>query len=196
MKKLILILSVFAVFLWVKPAFAQMMGGNYQGEATPSQSDIQDEQNMQDAGQQIYQNLQNKKITCQNLTSDDYEKLGEYFMGQAAGSAQNHVYWDRRIQTMMGENGDAQMHIVWGKRGSGCLSNAPIPSDTPSFLNGMMNYEPSNKQGGGYNMMGFGYGMMNGYYGWGGSLLSVAVCLVVLVDLVLLGVYLWKKIGK
>lgn len=45
-------------------------------------------------------------------------------------------------------------------------------------------------------MMGgnFGYGMMGGAGGWGvfGTLYGI----VILVDLVLLGVWLWKQIGK
>ncbi len=199
MKKIILLLSVVAFFLLVKPSFAQMMG-SYQGQTPLSQSDIQSEQDMQNAGLQIYQNLQNKKITCQNLTSQDFEKLGEYFMGQAAGSTENHVYWDNELQQMMGKQGDTQMHIVWGERGSGCLSNAPIPSNVPSFFQGMMSghrYSPQANANGGKNTVpGFGYGMMGGYYGWGGNILSLAIWFVVLVDLILFGVLLWKRIKR
>ena len=45
-------------------------------------------------------------------------------------------------------------------------------------------------------MMNYAYGMMNGFYGWGGNILSIIVYLVVLIDLILLGIFLWKKINK
>lgn len=168
------------------------MMGNYQNQTPPSQSDIQEEQNMQNAGQKIWQNLQSGKITCSNLTNGDYEKLGEYFMGQAAGSTQNHVYWDNNIQNMMGEQGDTQIHIVWGERGSGCLPNAVIPSNTPSFFRGMMG---NSNRGGDYNMM-WGYGGGN-YMGFGGyAIFGFLTWLVLLVDLVLLGFWLYKQVRK
>ena len=130
-KKLILLLSVTAFFLLVRPSFAQMMGG-YQGQA-PSQSDIQKQQNEQNEGQQFFQGLKEGKISCQKLTNDDFEKLGEYFMGQMIGDTQRHVLMNNMMQSMMGENGEEQMHIVMGQRGSGCLENAPFPSNVPSF---------------------------------------------------------------
>ncbi len=185
----ILILSIMSL----KPADAQMMG-SYQNQTPPSQSDIQSEQDMQNAGLQVYQNLKSGKITCQNLTSQDFEKLGEYFMGQAAGSTENHVYWDNELQQMMGEQGDTQMHIVWGERGSGCLSNAPIPSNAPPFLNGMMNYQPSNTGGGGNNMM-WGYGSnFSGFSGFG--FFWILTWAVLFIDMILLGVWLWKQVRK
>lgn len=180
-------------------SFAQMGMGGYTGQNTASQNDIQDEQNMQNAGLKVYKNLQSGKISCQKLTNDDYEKLGEYFMGQSAGSARNHVYWDQRIQSMMGESGDTQIHIVWGERGSGCDTNAPIPTNTPSFLNGMMNYRSSNSKGGGFSMMGwdgYGYGNMTNGFGWGIGALGLLFWLIAFIDLILLGVFLWKRIRK
>ena len=198
MKKILIVLITLATVLLINSqiSFAQMdMMGGYYGQATPSQSDLQDEQNMQDAGQKIYQNLQNKKVTCQQLTNDDYEKLGEYFMGQAAGSTQNHVYWDQHIQSMMGDQGDTQMHIVWGERGSGCLTNAPLPSNTPSSISGMMGNWIGTR-GGVFPMMGwgdYGWNMMGGNYSWFG-VLGFIIWLIVVVDLILGGIWLWQQI--
>jgi hypothetical protein len=203
MKKLVLFVAILGMFSLIQPhfTFAQMgMMGGYAGQPTPTQSDLQDEKNMQNAGQKIYQNLQNKKITCQQLMSDDYEKLGEYFMGLSAGSTQNHVYWDQRIQQMMGDSGDTQMHIVWGQRGSGCLTNTPLPSNAPAFFGGMMNSQNAETKGGAYSMMGWGnYGyqnMMGGGFGWCFATFHFLIGLVVLIDLILVGVWLWKKIRK
>lgn len=178
-----------------KTVGAQMMG-SYQNQTSPSQSELQDEQNMQKAGQQIWDALQSGKTSCKKLTNDDFEKLGEYFMGQVAGSVENHVYWDRNIQQMMGDQGDSQMHIAWGERGSGCFANAVIPSNTPSFFQGMMgnlnngNNSQSDKNGGESNMMwGYGQNLMGGF-----GILGFLLYLVVLVDLILLGFYIWKKL--
>lgn len=185
MKKLTLLISIVFFVLLTKPSFAQMMG-NFQGQQTPpSQNDIAKEQSMQDAGQKIYENLQSGKITCQNLTNSDFEKLGEYFMGQAAGSTQNHVYWDQRMEQMMGEQADSQMHVVWGQRGSACYSNAQFPPNTTSFVPRMVN--------GTNNMMGFGYGMTNT---WGGNILCLIFGSVIFVDLILAGIFLLKRIKK
>ena len=191
-KKLILLLSVTAFFLLVRPSFAQMMGG-YQGQA-PSQSDIQKQQNEQNEGQQFFQGLKEGKISCQKLTNDDFEKLGEYFMGQMIGDTQRHVLMNNMMQSMMGENGEEQMHIVMGQRGSGCLENAPFPSNVPSFMQGMMGNFPSNTNRGTGYMMGIGYPMMSGYYGLGGNILALAFHFAVLIDLILFGALLYKKL--
>lgn len=49
-------------------------------------------------------------------------------------------------------------------------------------------------------MMGWGYGyngMMSGPGGWGVmSFFGIITCLVVLADLILLGMWLWKQINK
>lgn len=187
-----------------------MTGWGYQNQNPLTQTEIQNEQNMQNAGQQIWQNLQSGTVTCQQLTTDDFEKLGEYFMGQAAGSTQNHVYWDRGIENMMGVTGDTNMHIAWGERGSGCLADAAIPSNTPSYFWRMMDHynqdrypnqtstssgnNSNTERGGDYNMM-WGYGA-GGAAGWGAGfgVFWFITWLVVLVDLILLGVWLFKKI--
>jgi hypothetical protein len=142
-------------------ANAQMMGG-YQEQNPPSQSELQDETNMQNAGQTIYKNLQSGKTSCQKLTSDDYEKLGEYFMGLSAGNTENHVYWDNNIQQMMGDQGDTAVHEVWGERDSGCQTNAAIPANTPSFISGMMNYRPTSTNGSDTMMYGYNNSSWNG----------------------------------
>lgn len=160
---------------------AQMMR-SYQGQNPPSQSDIKSESDMQNAGQAIYKDLQNGKTSCQKLSNDNYEKLGEYFMGLSAGSTENHVYWDQRVQQMMGDQGDTQMHIVWGERGSGCLANATVPSNTPSFLSGMMNLQPTNNGSDGYMMGSY----TNASWSTTDTLLSVLLAITVLG-----GTYAW-----
>ncbi len=212
-KILVTIIFLFSVLLFTTKVNAQMMNWTNQDQTPPTQAEITDQQTMQDAGLKVWQNLQSGNTTCQNLTSDDYEKLGEYFMGQAAGSTQNHVYWDRQIQQMMGDQGDTNMHIAWGERGSGCIANAQPPSNTPSYFQGMMmggayqdqnqnsnSYsqdQNSNSNQGGENNMMWGYGA-GSYAGWGAGfgVLGFLTWVVVIIDLVLLGFWLFKKIKK
>jgi len=90
-------------------------------------------------GKVIWEKLQAKQLECKNLTNDNFEVLGEYFMGQMAGSS--HEVMNNMMVRMMGEEGEKQMHIAMGKRNSGC--------------------------GGGFMpMMGSGWGNLMG--GWGG----------------------------
>jgi hypothetical protein len=191
----ILLLIGILFFVITPKSNAQMMGGSY---TQISQDQINLEQKEQDEGLQIFQELQNKQITCQDLTDDNFNKLGDYFMWKALGSTESHAAMDQRITQMMGDNGNTQMHIILGKRGSGCFSNISIPSNTPSFMMGMMNNAYAN-EGGGKNMMGnWGWaGSMMGWAGFGSfNLFSFLFCIVAFIDLVLLGVYLWKQINK
>ncbi len=198
LKVSISLLIISFLFLVFSPRTNAQMMGNYQGQTSLSQSDIQNEQNDQDAGQTIYQELQNGQVTCQQLTEDNFDKLGDYFMWKSLGSTQAHAAMDKRITQMMGDQGNTQMHITLGKRGSGCFSNFTVPSNTPSFMMGMMNNVYAN-EGGVKNMMGnLGWnGSMMDWNGFGGfNLFSFLLFLVIFVDLVLLGAYLWKQIRK
>ena len=198
LKVSISLLIISFLFLVFSPRTNAQMMGNYQGQTSLSQSDIQNEQNDQDAGQTIYQELQNGQVTCQQLTEDNFDKLGDYFMWKSLGSTQAHAAMDKRITQMMGDQGNTQMHIALGKRGSGCFSNLNVPSNTPSFMMGMMNNVYTNG-GGVKNIMGnWGWnGSMMGWSGFGSfNLFSFLLFLVIFVDLVLLGAYLWKQIRK
>ncbi len=168
-------------FLTFSPMVSAQMMGGYQGQKPPSQSELQDETNMQNAGQAIYNNLQSGKTSCQKLTDNDYEKLGEYFMGLSAGSTENHVYWDNNIQQMMGDQGDTDVHIAWGKRGSGCQTNAAIPTNTPSFISGMMN---DRLAGGDNGTMMYGYNNSS----WNGMDTTLAALLAIAI---VAGAYGW-----
>lgn len=90
-------------------------------------------------GKEVWEKLQAKQVECNNLTDDNFEVLGEYFMGQMAGGF--HEAMNNTMVRMMGEEGEKQMHIAMGKRNSSCDTYF-IP------------------------MMGSGFGNMMG--GWGG----------------------------
>lgn len=99
-------------------------------------------------GKAIWEKLQAKGTSCDTLSQDNFERLGEYFMGQVAGSS--HEAMNNMMAQMMGEKGEEQMHVIMGKRLSGCSSSAHLSSQGTGFM----------------PMMGSGFGNMMG--GWGG----------------------------
>ncbi len=110
-------------------------------------------------GKEIWEKLQAKQLECKNLTDDNFEVLGEYFMGQMAGSS--HEAMNNMMVRMMGEEGEKQMHIAMGKRNSGCGVGF-IP------------------------MMGSGFGNMMG--GWGSFGLFAWIFMIIFWILIILGV--------
>ncbi|OIO54786.1 hypothetical protein AUJ46_02250 [Candidatus Peregrinibacteria bacterium CG1_02_54_53] len=94
-------------------------------------------------GKAIYDKLQAKQVACADLSDDDFDLLGDYFMGLRTGAS--HEQMDTFMLQMMGEEADKQMHIIMGRRLSGCSAGG----ESLRFPQGMM--------GGGYG------GMMGGY---------------------------------
>ncbi|MBI5452985.1 SHOCT domain-containing protein [Candidatus Gottesmanbacteria bacterium] len=125
-------------------------------------------------GKAIWDKLQAKQLACKNLTDDHYELLGEYFMGQSIGNTQRHAAMNRMMTNMMGEKGEEQMHIMMGKRFSGC--------DTGT-------------KGGGNYMMGYG-GWNNMMGGWSGSGILGWISMLLFWSLLILGVIaLFRYLG-
>lgn len=87
-------------------------------------------------GKIIWEKLQAKQLECKNLTDDNFELLGEYFMGRMAGSS--HEAMNTMMEQMMGKEREEQMHIVMGKRMSDCDTSAAFPSQGVGFMS-MMN---------------------------------------------------------
>lgn len=98
-------------------------------------------------GKEIWDKLLLKQLECKNLTDNEYQALGEYFMGQMMGSS--HESMNNIMIQMMSEEGEIQIHVGMGKRLSGCEPNAQIPS-----------------RGGGNLMMGPWGGGSFGIFGW------------------------------
>src|SRR3989344_4699087 len=168
MKKLFLIpILLFVLMLTSSLAYAQGMMGNWTGSpllVTYNNHTAQEEVE----GKEVWEKLQAKQLECQDLTIDNYAVLGEYFMGQSIGNTQRHAAMNQMMTSMMGEEGEEQMHIAMGKRLSGCEPNVQVPSSGAGFVpmmwmmggggNPMMGY------GGWGNMMGWGDGF--GIFGW------------------------------
>jgi len=171
MKKLLLII-IFLFILTVTPSvvFAQGMMGNWTSSSSSVASD--DHTASEEAeGKEIWDKLQAKQLECKNLTDNNYEVLGEFFMGQSIGNTERHAVMNQMMTNMMGQNGEKQMHIALGKRSSGCETNASFPSGYGLPMMWWM------IRGGGNSMMG----------GWGGFGLSW-IFMIVFWILIILGV--------
>lgn len=187
MYKKILLLTIFFFAtsgLFVQSHAQMMMNfGNPSISVDPTHIQQQQEEEVQ--GKQFFDELQNQQTTCTKLADSDFEKIGEYTMSQMFGNNTSaHIAMNQRIQQMRGVTGEEQMHTQIGRNVTGCSTTAS------------QNTVP---RGGAYPMMGWnGYGMMNGNYGLGGGfgIAAIIIHVIIIVDLILLGMWLWKQIKK
>ncbi|MCL5003758.1 MAG: hypothetical protein M1352_00635 [Patescibacteria group bacterium] len=200
MKKILLLTFLFVVIYFsAASARAQMMGYPTGSASSSAQNSSEDA-----AGKAIWDKLSAKQLNCKDLTDDDFDKLGDFFMGSMMGSS--HDYMDNLMTQRLGQNGDRQMHIAMGRRLSGCDVNASFPQGYSYFMpmmggfGGMMSGWNTNNQswGNGWSsMMGnSGWGnMMNGAFGsW--SILGLLTWILVTVFLVLGIIYFWRGINR
>jgi len=99
---------------------------------TMSESEIDHTAREEAEGKEVFERLQSKEKKCEELKNDDFQVLGEYFMGQMTGTA--HSAMNNMITQMHGEEGEKQMHIVMGARLSGCDTNVVINSKFSNFM--------------------------------------------------------------
>lgn len=130
-------------------------------------------------GKEVWEKFQSGVVKCGALSDEQFGTLGEYFMGQMAGDT--HVPMNQRITQMMGEEGEEAMHVVLGKRLSGCDTTAAFPGGSQNFMmpimGGWSDYwtgqDGSSPWGGKNNlkhMYGYHYLGMGGL-GWFGGIL-------------------------
>ena len=145
-------------------ARAQGVISNWISSSSSATSDNNHTAKEEVEGKEIWEKLQNKQITCEKLSDDNFGALGEYFMGQSIGNTKRHTAMNQMMVSMMGEEGEEQMHIVMGKRMSSCDNSAQIPSSGLGFMTMMWMMG-----GGGNPMMGYGgwNNMMGGWNGFG-----------------------------
>lgn len=163
MKKLVFSVAGVIVFTFIvsSTVFAQGMMGST--ETTSDGHTAREEAE----GKIVWETLQTKQTTCADLTDEDFGALGEYFMGLMVGTF--HEAMNNMMIRAMGEEGEKQMHIVMGKRLSGCDASAAVPSQGIGFMSMM----PTMMGGGpapfGFNqsnnMMNFGFVPFGGF-GW------------------------------
>ena len=151
--------------------------------------------------------LVDSKASCDNLTQEQLESIGEYYMEQMHPSRQ-HEYMDG----MMGGEGSESLRSAHIQMGQVIYCGK---TDTPLTYGGMMGMGMMDGYGagatGGYGMMGTGarsgmmgfasgsqgYGMMGyGYpsYGWGITDILVVILLIGLILLVY--AHAWNKLRE
>lgn len=182
-------IPVLAVFFLAGPIFAQNNDHTVAAEAE---------------GKIIWDKLQSQTVKCGDLTDKDFELLGEYFMGQMTGNA--HASMNQMMVSMMGEEGEEQMHAVMGKRLSGCDTSAAYSFGGSNFMPmmGMMNMMGgygnwSNFSGSNNftnNMMGFGFGPSFIFLGWLFAILWHILIILAIVALIRWIVRQFKDGGK
>lgn len=167
MRKVILTASLFFVFLSVNSNVnaRMMMGRSF--AATDWTEVVEHTLREEKEGRELWRQFQAKEIICTDFTDEQFGVLGEYFMGQMMGDS--HAAMNMMLLQMHGEEGEAQMHIVMGKRLSGCDTSASITGITGEWMPMM------NMMTGGWltpfrlhstnNMMNFGFGSF-GAFGW------------------------------
>jgi len=161
MKRLLILSLLFITVIAASSiVFAQGMMGTQSARSSDGHTAREEAE-----GKEIWEKLQSKQLECQKLTDDNYGSLGEYFMGQMMGNS--HEDMNNMMEQMMGKKGEEQMHVVMGKRLSGCDSSATLPSQGAGFIPmmGMMQM----MGGRGNPMMGYGSwnNMMGGRNGFG-----------------------------
>ncbi len=198
MKKLLLIIILFVLFsLLPQTSHAQGMMGGFQNPSPtidPTSTTAQDEA----AGKAVWDKLQNKQVTCSQLTDDNFDVLGDFFMGNMVGV--NHDAMNQMMVQRLGQDGEKQMHIALGKRLSGCNANATLPQGASYFtpmmgfgnMMGNFNNTPSYR-GNSKGMMGYSYGNNVLPRFW---FLGALTWIALIVFLASGSIYFWKEIKR
>jgi hypothetical protein len=132
-KKLLIAVFVLglAPAIIVGSANAQMMGGlpadrvGFSNSAADWGKVVLHTAREEKEGKELWDKLQAKEVACDNLSDEQFRVLGEYFMGQMAGDS--HAAMNAMMIQTHGEDGEEQIHIVMGKRLSGCDTSATFP---------------------------------------------------------------------
>ena len=175
MKKIIFFtISIFALS-FISPTSSSAQGMMGLSNLSTDSAAIQSQQQEEQEGKKFLDDLNNKKIVCSQLNDSDFEKIGEYFMGQSIGDTARHIAMNEMMKRMMGEKGEEQVHAAMGKRLSDCDTSAAFPAQNDGFwpmLNMMGGWSSPSKVNQtnnnpmmwnfGNNPMGWGFG----FFGW------------------------------
>src|SRR3989344_3459307 len=144
-KSLLIAIAIifFTLFLSANSSFAQSPQVNESSDNHTAREEAE--------GKEIWEKLQAKQLECKDFTDETYDSLGEYFMGQSIGDTQRHALMNQMMISMMGEEGERQMHIVMGKRLSGCDTSVQLPQNGVGFMPMMWMMGGGNPMMGGWN---------------------------------------------
>ena len=160
-----ILIAVFLLGVPATSANAQMMSG-FSNSSADWNEVVEHTLREEKEGKELWQKFQAKEISCVNLNNEQFGVLGEYFMGQMMGDS--HAAMNAMMIQMHGEEGEEQIHIVMGKRLSGCDASVALPMGSGGWMPmmNMMTGRWSSPFGDNStnNMMNFGYGF--GFFGW------------------------------
>jgi len=182
------LISVFFLGISAISANAQMMGG-FSNSTADWEEVVEHTAREEKEGRELWEKLRAKAVACADFNDEQFGVLGEYFMGQMLGDS--HAAMNAMMIQMMGEKGEEQMHIVMGKRLSGCDTSAAFPSQGIGF----MPIIQMMMKGGSNSMMG-NWGQNSAWWGGVGSWLISLLWLVWLIVGILAAIWLWKQIIK
>src|SRR3989344_5134425 len=123
-----LIFTIFAIVIigsFATSANSQMMGG-FSNSSVDWEEVVEHTVREEQEGKELWNKLQAKEVVCADINDEQYGVLGEYFMGQMAGDS--HAAMNAMMIQAHGEDGEEQIHIVMGKRLSGCDTSAAFPA--------------------------------------------------------------------
>jgi len=144
---------------------AQMMGG-FSNTTVDWNEVVEHTAREEQEGKELWSKLQAKELVCESLNDEQYGVLGEYFMGQMSGDS--HAAMNAMMIQAHGEDGEEQIHIVMGKRLSGCDASAAFPAISGGWMP-MMNMmwggwsSPFNTNQSNNSMMNFGFTPFGGF---------------------------------
>ncbi len=166
--------------------FAQ--GANSFSTSSQNNIVIQNQRQEEQEGKKLLDELNNKTVACSRLKDADFEKIGEYFMGQTIGDTSRHVIMNEMMKEMMGKQGEEQAHIVMGKRLSGCEPNASMSRNMMGMIGGGLT------GGSGDYMMGsFGANPVSWSFGAFGWIFMIIWWLLIIVGIVALSRWLMSQ---
>lgn len=131
----VLPIAVGTALLLALPAFAQGMMKPTLSGTTVSAADKAQTAQDEAEGKALFDSLRTNAISCDSLTEDDFDKLGDYYMGLMMGDS--HAAMNASLVRRLGEDGEKRMHVAMGQRMSGCGVNAAYPPEFDGF-GGMM----------------------------------------------------------
>ena len=176
MKKLIFtIVATSVIGSFATSVNAQMMMGSFSNSTADWEEVVEHTAREEQEGKELWDKLQTKEVACENLSDEQFGVLGEYFMGQMVGDS--HAAMNAMMIQMHGEDGEEQIHIVMGKRLSGCDTSAAFPSISGGWMPminmmwGGWSFDDAQDRSSLFgnnstnNMMNFGFGSFGGF-GW------------------------------
>ena len=140
--------------------------GSAASHAARAVASVADEQR---AGAALAQALDAGKRDYKGLSGQDFERIGEYWMGRMLGSTQTHEAMNARMRQMMGPRSEERMHELMGQRYARLATSRRAGRSSGASSYGDCDYDRGPMMDGDYHD-GCAYdrgSMMAGDYDWG-----------------------------